>query len=128
MNKHLIRSPLLFLYITLMLALPLCTLSARSGQGTAKTFTGEVMDTFCAKNGSHDEMMAKMPTMGRDNDTCTKKCAEIGAKYVLFDKAHNAVYKLANQAKVEAFAGRRVRVRGTLDGDTINVTNVNAVG
>lgn len=86
------------------------------------------MDTFCANAGSHDGMMAKMPTMGRDKDTCTKKCAEIGAKYVLFDKAHNAIYKLENKAKIEAFAGRRVRVTGTLDGDTINVTNVNAVG
>jgi hypothetical protein len=128
MNMHLIRSPLLFVTVTLMLVLPLPTVSARSGQASPKTFTGEVMDTFCANAGSHDGMMAKMPTMGRDKDTCTKKCAEIGAKYVLFDKAHNAIYKLENKAKIEAFAGRRVRVTGTLDGDTINVTNVNAVG
>jgi len=127
MNRQLILSSLRIVTVALLLSLPLWTVSASSG-GTTKTFTGEVTDTFCAKNGSHLQMMAKMPGMGRDNESCTKVCAQIGAKYVLYDKAHNAVYKLGNQAKVEAFAGRSVRITGALEGDSINVINVDALG
>src|SRR5215831_9013748 len=110
------------MFVTALLALPLLTVPGRSGQMTPKTFRGEVMDTFCAKNGSHYEMMARMQSMGRDKATCTKKCAEIGAKYVLYDEADKTVYNLDDQSKLEAFAGRHVNVTGTLDGDKINVT------
>lgn len=128
MNKQLIRTSLRIVSVAMVLCLPWWTVSARSGATTAKAFTGEVTDTFCAKNGSHLAMMAKMPGMGHDNVSCTKACAQIGGKYVLYDKSNHAVYKLGNQAKVEGFAGRTVRITGTLEGDTINVTNVDAVG
>jgi len=111
-----------------LLALPLWTVSGLSTQPATKSFTGEVTDTICAKTGSHDEMMAKMRTMGGNKETCTKKCAEIGAKYVLYDEASRAVYNLDDQGKAQAFAGRRVRVAGTLDGSRIRVTDVEAIG
>jgi len=101
-------------------------LPARSGM--ANTFRGEVTDTFCAKNGSHTEMMSKMTSMGRDRETCAKECAKIGAKYVLYDEAQKRVYKLDDQAKAEAFAGKQVRVSGTLEGDAIRVARVEALG
>lgn len=128
MIKNLVRSLLLLVTMGLLLAVPSRAVSARSEGASSKTFTGEVTDTFCAKSGSHEGMMAKMLGMGHDSETCTKKCTEIGAQYVLYDKAHNAVYKIENQAKIGAFAGRRVRVTGKLEGDTIDVTNVQAVG
>ena len=104
------------------------TVAARSNQSPAQTFTGELTDSICAKSGSHHEMMAKMQSMGRDKETCTKQCARIGAKFVLFDEASKRVYSLDDQAKPQQFAGRRVRVKGTLDGDKIRVTEVEAVG
>ena len=73
-------------------------------------------------------MMAKMASMGRDKETCTKKCKQIGAKYVLYDEAQKRVYKLDDQAKAEAFAGKKVRVSGTLEGDAIRVANLEALG
>ena len=115
-----------FLAAALLLTAPLSTLQGRSG--STNTFRGEVMDTFCAQKGSHDEMMAKMSTMGRDKETCAKQCTKIGGKYVLYDEAQKRVYKLDNQAKAEAFAGKRVRVSGTLEGDAIRVANVEALG
>lgn len=96
--------------------------------GNPNTFTGEVTDTFCAKNGSHDQMMSKMASMGRDKETCTKKCTQIGAKYVLYDEAQKRTYKLEDQTRVEAFAGKKVRVSGTLEGDAIRVANIEALG
>jgi uncharacterized protein YhbP (UPF0306 family) len=66
--------------------------------------------------------------MGRDKETCTKKCAEIGAKYVLYDESTKAVYTLDDQQKAKTFAGRRVRVAGTVAGNQIRVTNLEAAG
>jgi hypothetical protein len=117
-----------FISCTVLLSLPLWTLSAPASQADPKTFTGEVTDSLCANSGSHDEMMAKMLNMGRDKATCTRQCAQMGAKYVLLDEATKQVYTLDDQAKAQAFAGHKVRVAGTLTGNKINVTNVEALG
>jgi hypothetical protein len=126
MRNH--RVSFSFMFAVGLLAFPLWTLSGPSAQPTPRTFTGEVTDAICAKSGSHDEMMAKMQSMGRDKETCTRKCAQLGAKYVLYDEADKAVYNLDNQSKAQTFAGRRVRVAGTLDGKQIRVTDVRAIG
>jgi len=109
-----------------LLTAPLSKLPARSG--TTNTFRGEVTDTFCAESGSHDAMMKKMTSMGRDKETCAKQCTKIGAKYVLYDEAQKKIYKLDDQAKAQAFAGKKVRVSGTLDGDAIRVASLEALG
>ena len=126
MKSNFVRFPLVF--ATVLLALPLWTMSRASDEAGPKSFTGEVTDSICAKSGSHAEMMAKMQSMGRDKDTCTKQCAGLGAKYVLYDEGSQAVYTLDDQGKAEKFAGRKVRVAGTLAGHQIKVTNVEAVG
>lgn len=126
MKSCFVRFPLMF--ATILLALPLWTVSSPSDEAGPRNFTGEVTDSICAKSGSHDEMMAKMQRMGRDKETCTKQCAELGAKYVLYDEGSKAVYTLDDQEKARKFAGRRVRVAGTLAGNQIRVTNVEAVG
>ena len=90
MRRHNIRIPLIL--VTVLVALWLSPVPGRSGQADLKTFRGEVTDSICAKTGSHDVMMAKMPSMGRDKETCTKQCTEIGAKYVLYDDASKAVH------------------------------------
>lgn len=99
-----------------------------------KTFRGEVMDSQCAMNGSH-EMMLKKEGMG-DKDPndpmakkmCTLNCVKMGGKYVLYDAASKTVYQLDDQAKPEQFAGQNVKVTGTLDKatKTIHVTDIKA--
>jgi hypothetical protein len=112
-----------------------CTL-LMPGFAAAKdqTFTGEIMDSQCAKNASH-EMMLKKEGMG-DKDPndpivkgmCTKNCVKMGGKYVLFDPASKAVYELDEQSKPEQFAGQKVKVTGTLNkaNKTIHVTSIEA--
>ena len=117
-----------FISCAALLSLSLWTLSALAGQADPKTFTGEVTDSICASNGSHDQMIAKMPSMGHDKETCTKQCAQLGAKYVLLDDATKQVYTLDDQAKAQALAGHKVRISGTLTGTKITVTNVEALG
>src|SRR5271170_5207339 len=79
----------------------------------ASTFTGEIMDSLCAKDGSHDQMMHDMKSMGHDKSSCSVQCIRLGAKYVLYDSAKQAVYQLDDQEKAAEFAGRKVHVSGT---------------
>jgi hypothetical protein len=99
-----------------------------------QTFTGEIMDSQCAKMGSH-EMMLKKEGMGDKNPNdpmakkmCTENCVKMGGKYVLFDAAHKKVYQLDDQTKPGQFAGASVKVKGTLDKatQTIHVTDIQA--
>jgi len=93
----------------------------RSGQ---QVFTGEITDTFCAKNRSHEEMMNEMKSMGREKQTCTQKCAQLGGKYVLYDAAKRTVYSLDDQGKAAAFAGLDVRVIGTLENNQLKIASI----
>src|SRR5215813_516006 len=117
----------------LVMTIAACTLLT-PGLALAKdqTFAGEIMDSQCAKNASH-EMMLKKEGMG-DKDPndpmvkamCTKNCVKMGGKYVLFDAASKTVYELDDQTKPEQFAGQKVKVTGTLDkaAKTIHVTGI----
>src|SRR5215469_13219706 len=115
----------------LVMTIAACTLLT-PGLALAKdqTFAGEIMDSQCAKNASH-EMMLKKEGMG-DKDPndpmvkamCTKNCIKMGGKYVLYDTASKKVYQLDDQTNPEQFAGQNVKVTGTLSKDIIHVTNI----
>jgi len=93
-----------------------------------KTFSGEIMDSACAKAGSHDAMMKKAGV--KTAKECTLACVKNGAKFVLFNKASKKTYELDDQTKPEQFAGEKVTVKGTLDAatNTIHVTDITAAG
>ncbi len=84
------------------------------------------MDSLCAKDGSHEQMMHDMKSMGRDKDTCSVKCIELGSKYVLFDPEKRTVYQLDDQEKAGELAGRKVRVSGSLQKSKIKVVRIEA--
>jgi type 1 fimbria pilin len=86
------------------------------------TFKGEIMDSACAKAGSHDGMM-KQAGLKTAKD-CTEACVKGGSKYVLFNKSSKKVYQLDDQSKPQQFAGQTVSVKGTLDGDTIHINSI----
>jgi hypothetical protein len=99
------------------LALVAAVLAAAQGQ---QTFTGTVTDSMCAK-ADHSGMR-----MGPNDAECTTACvAAHGAAYVLYDGTE--VYALSDQRTPERFAGRRVRVVGTLDAVTKTIT-VSSIG
>jgi hypothetical protein len=91
-----------------------------------QTFTGEIMDSACAKAGNHDAMInsGKM----KDAKSCTMGCVKGGASYVLYDAAKKTVYMLDDQTKPADFAGAKVKVMGTYDKatKTIKVTSIKA--
>jgi hypothetical protein len=98
------------------------------------TYSGEIMDSQCAKEASHAMMLKKEGMGDKDpNDPMAKKmcavnCVKHGGQYVLYDAARKSVYQLDDQTKPEQFAGAKVKVTGTLDKTTktIHVTNIDA--
>jgi hypothetical protein len=116
-----------FARIPLFLSTGLFALQLWAGQvnqSGQQVFTGEITDTFCAKNKSHEEMMNEMKSMGRDKQTCTQKCAQIGGRYVLYNPAKKEVYTLDDQGKAAAFAGLDVRVVGTLENNQLKIASI----
>jgi uncharacterized caspase-like protein len=102
--------------------------AAHADEGAYGVFTGEIMDSLCAKDGSHDKMMSEMKSMGREKQSCTQKCVQLGGKYVLFDSAKKMVYRLDDQDKAEPFAGQQVRVKGTLEKNKIKIRSIEPIG
>ncbi len=102
-----------YLGVALLLGVNLsCAAPAKTG---AKSFVGNISDAMCG-------LKHMMP--GKDDKECTLECVKAGSKYVLADVANGKVYQLSDQKKPEEFAGQKVKVTGTLKGDTISVTSI----
>jgi Protein of unknown function (DUF5818) len=78
----------------------------------AADFSGYIIDQACAAK----------PAM-KGSEACARKCIKGGSPAVLLS-ADAKVYKLDDQAKVTEHAGHKVKVTGTLDGDTIKVESI----
>ena len=96
-----------------------CASFAIAADQRVLTFSAEVSDSQCAfdvhsNTGSHEELM-KTGLYGHTAAECVRACVRSGGKVVLIDKVKKKVYHVANPSRVEEFAGRQVRVRGTVD-------------
>lgn len=108
----------------LSLALVAATYSAAKDKpkDSVVTLQGAIMDSQCAFNvhsesRSHDWMIKKGVQEATDEKSCTLHCVkDMGGSYVLVVKKD--VYRLDDQEKVEAFAGKDVKVSGALDAKT----------
>ena len=106
---------MIHLILTLLVAAGLSAAQAK------QTLTGVITDDMCARGG-HRQMR-----MGPTDADCTKACVLAhDAKYVLYDGKD--VYTLSDQQSPEKFAGRKVRITGTLDAKskTIKVDSIAA--
>jgi hypothetical protein len=82
-----------------------------------KTIIGTVSDEHCgAKHAKASDEAAQ----------CVAKCVQGGAKYVLV--SHGKVYQLDPQDKFADYAGKSVKVTGTVSGTTITAQSVEAAG
>ncbi len=94
------------------LIVSLCAAASLSAAQSARTFTGAITDSMCADAAGHAGMR-----MGPTDADCTTACVMAhGATYVLFDGTD--VYALSDQQTPEQFAGKKVKVTGTLDAAT----------
>ncbi len=106
MSKRLFMTAVAILFATgLTLAAP---------KGKEGTWAGWVTDTHCGAKGAN-----------ADHAACAKKCVEQdGAKYALYDNATKKVYVLEPQDQAAAHVAQHVRVKGSLEGDTITVSSI----
>ena len=94
--------------------------------GKSRTYTGEVMDSACAKAGSHDAMMKQEGAS--DAKECSDKCVQMGSKYVLYNSSTKRTYQLDDQDKAKEFSGQKVKVTGHFDRatKTVHVESIEA--
>jgi hypothetical protein len=118
----------LFLAFTLV-----ASLSFAFGKDKPKdtiSLRGAIMDSQCAYNvhsdtHSHDWMTKRGVQGANDEESCTQHCVkDMGGSYVLVVKKD--VYKLDDQIKAEQFAGKKVKINGSLDANshTLHVFDV----
>ncbi len=85
-----------------------------------QSWTGQISDSMCkAKHEETAEGAGKMA----DHD-CTVSCVKGGSQYVLI--VDGKVFQIANQslAELEKYAGERVIVSGSINGDAITASKV----
>ena len=93
------------------------TTNQESSKVKGRVFAGLVTDDRCG--GRHDMDSGKSPM------ECTRMCVRNGAKYVLVEG--DKKYELAgNESELDGQAGQRVKIVGSLDGNTIKVTSINS--
>jgi hypothetical protein len=97
-------------------ALLLCAATACLAAPAPKSFTGVITDEMC---GNDHKMMNVTPEA-----KCVTDCVKAGSKYVLLSETK--IYKLSDQTEPAKFPGQKVKVTGTLTGDTITVKSVEA--
>ena len=83
---------------------------------TPLSYTGYVMDSACAEQGSHAAMMAKEGTSTAKD--CVLSCIKQASKFVLYNAEVKASYNLDDQDKSREYAAEKVTVVGTYDGPT----------
>ena len=90
----------------------------KPGESSAapKTLTGIVSDSMC---GAHHMVKDKSPA------DCARMCVKQGQKYALV--VGQKVYTLqGHEDDLDKLAGQRVTVKGTVNGDTVDVASVSA--
>ena len=99
-------------------AKPVAAATHQADNPRERVFAGLLTDDHC---GARHDMDSDMnPT------ECTKMCVRNGSRYVLVEG--NKRYALAgNESQLDALAGQRVNVAGTLNGNTIKVESTSSV-
>jgi hypothetical protein len=91
---------------------------AFSKDDTQLVLHGAIADSQCAFNvhsntRSHDWMIKRGVYRATDDKSCTLHCVrDMGGNYVLVVK--DDVYRLDNQVQSEQFAGKKVKITGTM--------------
>ncbi len=105
-----------FTYLTLTLLLTASVGMAAPRAAKSRTFIGSISDKMCG---------AKHMMAGKSDKECTLECVKGGSPLVLAT-AKGKIYDLSDQDKAKELAGQKVKVTGTLKGETIEVSSIAA--
>jgi hypothetical protein len=84
-------------------------------------FIGFITDTECGPD--HAPMIAR-GGMGTNARECTLRCVEKGATFGYVDADRKRFFQLDDQDTPRPYAGQKVRIHGTLEGDTIRIERI----
>jgi len=98
-----VRRMTLTLLIVVMAGLPLF----------AGEWTGWITDEHCGAKGAAE-----------GHKSCALKCAKDGAALVFYNPSDEKLYKLSDQDAAKEHIGHKVKVVGTLEGETITVESI----
>ena len=121
MNRSMNQMRAAFFFATLAL-LSFYAFAKDKPKDATVNLRGAIMDSQCAFNvhsdaHSHDWMTKRGVQGATDEESCTHHCVkDMGGSYVLVVKKE--VYKLDDQVKAEQFAGKKVKINGSLDAET----------
>ena len=79
----------------------------------SETWTGYITDSKCGAKKASEE-----------HAECAVKCVKGGADPILV--VGKKSYKIADKSKVMDYVGKKVKVTGTLDGDTVTIEKIEA--
>ena len=82
------------------------------------SIAGYIGDSMC---GLHH---GKSVNSRAEERECTLQCVHDGSKFILADRANRKVYQLEDQVAPRPFAGKKVRVTGEIDGDSLRVETI----
>ncbi len=102
---------LFFLYLVALLSVAPLAVAGQNNATKSGLWSGILVSSSC----NADEAFAESPE-------CTKDVP--GAKLSLYDDTSRVMYGLEPQESVVAHLGDTVTVRGTLDGDTIQIASI----
>lgn len=100
--------------LVILAVVSLLATAALAGSAKQGSWTGMVSDDKCGARGA-------------DNAECTKKCLEKGAKMVFVNDADKSVVTVANPDTLKDHIGHHIKVNGTLENNTLTVTEVSMV-
>ena len=118
MNKLISQVRVAFLFAAVAL-LSFYSFAKDKPKDATVSLHGAIVDSQCAFNvhsdaRSHEWMMKRGVQGAGDEESCTHHCVkDMGGSYVLVVK--NDVYKLDDQVKAEQFAGKKVKINGSLE-------------
>jgi hypothetical protein len=95
----------------LLFAIAPIAMTAQNAPANSRAWSGVLVTSAC----NADEAFNESPE-------CTRNVP--GAKLALYDDTNRGMYGLEPQEKVAAHLGDTVTVRGTLDGDTIQMASI----
>ena len=121
------KKPAIWMVLTLLLAVISFRATGQQQNNTPMSFTGEIMDNECAAQGTHEAMMQKEGF--KTPKDCTLGCVKAGGQFVLYGAGDKKIYQLDDQEKPRDYAGQKVSIIGTYDGETktIHVQTIQAV-
>jgi hypothetical protein len=86
-------------------------------------YVGFISESDC---GTDHAAMLATGKMGSTDPECTLKCVRQGSVFGFVDADRKTFYQLDDQEKPRPFAGRRVRITGRIEGDTLYVRSIEA--